>query len=114
MGLQLIDDFSGKPLERDHEPIVVRIGSEGWNLYLTDDSKEALFKALEPFTATAEPIQAVRPSTSKVSNTKAVREWAIANNVKNIKADGSQSPVGDRGILAQNVYDAYAEYQKTL
>lgn len=126
MGYQLVDDYDGTPLDRDHDPIELRVGVEGWQVYLADQNKDALRKAIEPFIKTAEPI-AQRPraasspqgrrggsraSSSKNSHgyeNKDVRAWAIANGVKNVKSTGEETAVGDRGVMAQNVYDAYRD-----
>lgn len=120
MGFQLVDDFDGTPLDRDHAPIELRVGLEGWNLYLTDKSKDALREAIEPFIKNAEPLRprpqvqsrGVGKGKSNVDNygydTSEVREWAQANKVK----QDNGNPVGDRGRLSQGVYDKFRDAQK--
>ena len=123
MAFKLVDDYSGDDLDRDHPPLEVRVGLEGWALYLSDKSKKALLDALQPFVKDAEPLRP-RPSTARSTSkgvgkggstvdnygfeTKEVREWAIANKV----TQDNGNDVGERGRLSQGVYDAFKAAQK--
>lgn len=122
MGYMLVDDFDGTPLDRDHDPLELRVGLEGWNLYLTNKNKDLLRKAIEPFIKTAEETKS-RPVPAKSAtkgvgkgastvdtfgfDTKEVRAWAIGSKVK----QDNGNPVGERGRLSQGVYDAFKAAQ---
>lgn len=117
MAYKLLDDYSGEPLDRDHPHLDLRVGMQGWRLYLTDKSKDALFDALEPFTKEAEPID-VSPSPAKTStrrgkasssDTKAARAWAIATGYKYTNAAGEKKTLGDRGVVPDEVVQAWKD-----
>ncbi len=108
--LVLTDDLDGKELPEDTRPTMLSVGSKSWNLYLSADSVDKLHKAVEKFTKNAEPTasRATAPASRATKaadkeRTKAVRAWAQAEKV----TQPSGKPVGDRGRIPQEVYDAY-------
>jgi hypothetical protein len=102
----LVDDYTGKELPENTTALRLSLGRKAWNLYLGDKSLEALYGALEPFTKDAESATgAVAQGSQKADKerTRAIREWAQANNVK----QPNGKPLGDRGRIPQEVVDAY-------
>lgn len=117
MAFRLIDDYSGEPLDRNHPSLDLRVGVEGWRLYLSDASKEALDEALKPFIKDAEAIEPDRRKAAAPSGGRGrkpvdtygyefndVRAWAIANQV----TTKSGKPVSESTrVLNQEIYDQY-------
>lgn len=104
----LVDDYDGKELDSDTKPTRVSIGRKAWNLYLSDDNLGKLYEALEPFTKDAEQdsgSQSAPKPTSDRARTRAIREWAQAQGIK----QPNGKPLGDRGRIPKEIEDAYDE-----
>jgi len=101
----LIDDFDGKELPSDTAPVRLSIGNTTYRLYLSEKSQDALQTALEPFIKDAEK-DAKQNSVNKTSasrgRTKAIREWAQANNIT-----FNGKPLGDRGRIPEEIVEQY-------
>lgn len=71
----LVDDFDGKELPDTTDALRLTIGSESWDLYLSEKSHNELTKVLAPFTKDAEKTQdtaaAATTSTSAKTTKKA-------------------------------------------
>jgi hypothetical protein len=101
----LADDFDGKPLSDDTQPIQVSLGRKSWNVYLSDANTKKLYAAIEPFTKDADSTEVTvsrrRGASSSTrrdpEQTKAIREWANQNGHK----------VSDRGRISAEVVEAY-------
>jgi len=101
----LIDDYDGKELPADTQPVRLSFGRKAYRLYLSDESLEAFYSALEPFIKDAEQDsqqQSVPQAKSDRARTKAIREWAQANNVK-----FNDKPLGDRGRIPEEIVEQY-------
>ncbi len=112
----LVDDYDGKELPEDTQPVNLSLGRTTYNLYLSEGNHGKLMEALEPFIKDAEttasaPASAPRVSTAKADrdHLKQVRAWAIANKVTYKGADGEERTLGDRGRIPQELIDAYEE-----
>lgn len=109
---QYFDDIDNSPLD-DNEVNIIRFSIDG-NHYVIDLSEKnaAEFRAaLEPWISAARPAQAPQKGTggrqsgasaaAKRKQSRAIREWARANNMN----------VSDRGKIPASVIDAYDEAQ---
>ena len=116
----LVDDFDGKELSDDTQPVNLSLGRTTYRLYLSEKNYGKLLDAVNPFIENAETVQAAaRKSTASGTGrgnstvdtygypVKDVREWARANNIKN----DNGNPVADRGRISQGVYDQYKAAQ---
>jgi hypothetical protein len=104
----LLDDYDGKELPEDTPPTRLTLGRKTYRLYLSDESLEALYAALEPFTKDADVETGAAPKASQKADrerVKAVRAWAIANKVK----QPNGKPLGDRGRIPDEIFKAYDE-----
>lgn len=104
----LIDDYDGTELPSDTAPMRLTLGRRSYNLYLGEQSLEALYAALEPFTKeadtdTATPVKA--PQKADKDRVKAVRAWAQAEGIK----QPNGKPLGDRGRIPDEIFKAYDE-----
>lgn len=113
----LVDDFDGKELPEDTQPVALSLGRTTYNLYLSEDNHGKLLETLEPFIKDAETASTSSRSTGSSRSTssansdkeklKKVREWAIASKYEYTNAAGETKQLGDRGRIPQEVVDAY-------
>lgn len=109
---QVLDDYDGQELPEDTNAFLVAVDRDTWRVYLSDENKQRLMEAIEPFVNGAERANEVpagaprrrRSSTSDV-DPKAVRTWARENNV----TDNDGNPVGDRGRIRPEIVAQYKE-----
>lgn len=112
----LVDDFDGKELPEDTDPVHLSLGRTTYALYLSEKNHGKLLEALNPFIESAETVATNRVSATRSSSTassgdkeklKKVREWAIASNYEYTNAKGERTTLGDRGRIPAEVIEAY-------
>ncbi len=113
------DDFDGSDLPEGTEPIRLSLGRTTYALYLSEANHGKLMDALTPFIEGAETVSnaAAAPQRRRGGSegsggtvdtygfpTADVRAWAQSEKVKQAK---NGKPVGDKGRIPQDIYDAY-------
>lgn len=114
---QFVSSVDGKtPVE--NEPVELQWNNQRFTLYLTDAQQAEFQKAVDKVTAYEKPKPIVtKDETSKPgppplkewldkhnTNSKAVREWARANEDK---LNGAKAPKTNKGSISQKIKDAY-------
>lgn len=102
---EVIDDFDGKPLPEDTQPIHLAFDGKQWEIYLSDANAEKLRTTLAEYTDNAQRVYRHQPRRSGAGSTRrkgtedlaAIRDWARENGIE----------VSERGRVAQDVKDAY-------
>lgn len=115
----LVDDFDGKELPDDTQPVNLSMGRTTYQLYLSETNHGKLLKALEPFIKDAETT-ATHAAPARASKSadkhdkermKAIREWAREKKIKYKNAQGEEVTLGERGRIPQEIIDQYDQAQ---
>lgn len=117
----LLDDFDGKELPDETEPVNLSMGRTTYMLYLSETNHGKLLKALDPFIKDAETTATrTAPAPAKAGKAasahdkermKAIREWAREQGIKYKNAQGEETTLGERGRIPQEIIDAYDKAQ---
>ena len=111
----LLDDYDGAELPDDTRPFHLGVGRTTYALHLSDDNHAKLLEVLTPFIENAETVNRTTPAparqtaSSDKEKMRKVRQWAQDTGFKFKRADGSETTLGDRGRIPQEVVDAYEE-----
>lgn len=110
----LVDDYDGKELPEDTQPVQLSLGRTTYNLYLSEDNHGKLLEVLDPFIKDAETASSTTTTVTRTTRSgsdkeklKQVRAWAQSTNFKYKNAKGEEVTLGDRGRIPQEVIDAY-------
>ncbi|MDR2256213.1 MAG: Lsr2 family protein [Arthrobacter sp.] len=101
---QLINDLTGKPLDREnHTRIQFSVDGKHYQIDLDHEGAELFHESIREFVENAAPVKAdrkarvSRPSAGSGEQTK-MREWAKANGYE----------VAERGRIPASIQEAYA------
>lgn len=112
----LVDDYDGKELPDDTQPVQLSLGRTTYSLYLSEDNHGTLLELLEPFIKDAETVSSGPASRTPARSSsgsadkekmKKVREWAQATGFTFKNAAGESKTLGDRGRIPDEVVAAY-------
>ena len=116
MGIKtvLVDDLDGSELPVGTKPVVLSLGAEAYNIYLSSSNHAKLVAAIEPFTKDAERVESPRrmanmrglTSTNK-SDARNVRKWAQETGFKYPGPDGKPKRLGSKGRIPPAVLDGW-------
>jgi hypothetical protein len=109
-----IDDIDGTDLDENAKPVRFSLDGKNYSIYLSEDNKAKLVKALDPFVSKAEVVTGSGSSSSGASNSnkdelKKVRAWAQSSGYKFRAADGTMKSLGSKGRIPEEVITAYHE-----
>lgn len=109
----LLDDYDGKELPDDTQPVNLSLGRTTYALYLSEKNHGKLMEVLDPFIKDAETTRTTTASAPKATakadkdKLKRVRAWAQETGYKFKGADGEERTLGDRGRIPEEVVSAY-------
>lgn len=99
------DDYDGKPLPEETQPVTLTYGNKTYELYLSDANAKRLDDTIEKYTKNATPVSRSNSRSSRRSSRSsqpgrdygAIRAWAKANGHK----------VAEKGRVSASIIEAY-------
>lgn len=118
MGIKQVvqDDMDGSTLPDDTKPTTIKVGSESYDVYLSDDSLSKLVKMLSgdgPITTVettyGRKSKSTKTTTVDKSDAQAARHWAMETGYSYTDAQGKERTIGTKGKVPEKVVQAWRD-----